>query len=197
MHSVYSKHVTDNPVVLVKVYATLPSVELDKLFDLIVNVEDRLKWDKIIKELYIDEKIDDLSDIIYCVIKTPVGFSNRDYVQYRYFMNNQKHPDLIEKHQFPKNTDSNYYVLYLKSINKKEIPHKKGLVRAETIITGYFMEQKGNDVNFIMVLQTDVKGSIPKSIFNKVSTRVPGMWLKNLMSGYDEKYNMSSGKKKK
>jgi hypothetical protein len=35
-----------------------------------------------------------------------------------------------------------------------------------------------------MILQTDVKGKIPKLIFNKVSMSVPGMWLKNLLEGY-------------
>ena len=187
MHSVYSKRDNDNPVVLVKVYAKLPNVNLDLLFSLILDCDERKKWDKIIKELYISEKIDEYSDVIYCVIKTPPGFSNRDYVQYRYHLHNKKNPILIEKHQLPNKTENDYYALYLKSVVKENLPEVKGLVRAETIITGYLIEQEGNDVNFTMVLQTDVKGNIPKSIFNRFSTRVPGMWLKNLMNGYEEK----------
>lgn len=193
----FSKHITDNPVVLVKVYALLPNIDLEKLFYLIIDVEERMKWDKIIKDLYITEKINDYSDIIYCIIKTPPGFSNRDYVQYRYYLNNQKNKDLIKQYELPEKPETNYYVLYLKSVIKSEIPPKKGLVRAETIITGYFIEQIGNDVNFTMVLQTDVKGSIPKSIFNRVSTRVPGMWLKNLLNGYNEKYGENKKNEKK
>lgn len=173
-------------MVLVKVFAKLKDVDLETLVQLIIDCDARKEWDKIVKELSVYEKINEFSDIIYCVIKTPPGFSNRDYVQYRHFLHNKRNSDLIEKFGlFQREND--YYVLYLKSVEIPEIPPIKGLVRADTIITGYLIEKEGNDVNFTMVLQTDVKGFIPKSIFNRVSTRVPGMWLKNLLNGYTDK----------
>ena len=195
-HSVFAKTDPINPVVLVKVFAKFTQINLSQLFTLIINCEERKKWDKIIKDLYITEKLDDYSDIIYCVIKTPPGFSDRDYVQYRYYLNNKKNADLIEKYNLPI-CENEYYILYLKSVIKEDIPHVKNLVRAETIITGYMIEQDGEDIKFTMVLQTDVKGNIPKSIFNRVSTRVPGMWLKNLIDGYNEKHKESAVPEKK
>ena len=164
----------------------LKDVELEPLFKLIIDCDARMDWDKIVKKFEVYEKLDDISDVIYCVIKTPPTFSNRDYVQYRHFMHNKRNKEMIEKYNLF-TREHEYYVLYLKSVEIPELPPVKGLVRADTLITGYLIEQIGRDVMFTMVLQTDVKGYIPKSIFNRVSTRVPGMWLKNLMTGYAEK----------
>ena len=105
-----------------------------------MNCEARILWDKILKQLYITEKINPNSDIIYCEVKTPPGFSNRDYVQYRLYMHNKYNEDLVEKFLLPK-SDRNYYMMFLKSVTKASIPLRKGIVRAETIITGYHIQE--------------------------------------------------------
>lgn len=40
----------------------------------------RLKWDTILTEYNIIEKINDVSDIVYMKIKTPPMFADRDHV---------------------------------------------------------------------------------------------------------------------
>jgi hypothetical protein len=69
---------------------------------------------------------------------------NRDFVQVRKIRKN-----------FP---DENSTIMIFRSIDHPKAPPRAKTVRAETVISGYFIKQVGeNQVQLIIISQTDVK----------------------------------------
>lgn len=65
------------------------------------------------------------------------------------------------------------------------------VVRAETIISGYVIEQIQNDppvTSLTIISQNDIKGLIPKYLVNMASGKAPKQWVSNLITGC-EKYD--------
>lgn len=98
--------------------------------------------------------------------------SDRDFVQRRKIWKD-----------FP---DVSSTILHFKSVNNKNCPVYKNIVRAETIISGYYI--KTISVNphktFLSIIsQNDIKGNIPTYIVNKVSQTAPKDWIKTLIKG--------------
>jgi hypothetical protein len=82
--------------------------------------------------------------------------------------------------------DDNSVMMHFKSIQHIDCPEKKGVVRAETIISGYFIRDcidNPNVTEICCLSQTDIKGSIPVSIVNQASKKAPKDWIINLKKG--------------
>ena len=65
-------------------------------------------------------------------------------------------------------------------------PPVKRIVRAETIISGYIIEQIQDDppvTQLIIISQNDIKGLIPKYLVNMASGKAPKQWVGNLITG--------------
>lgn len=98
--------------------------------------------------------------------------SDRDFVQKRKIWK-----------EFP---DKSSTILHFKSVDHKDCPIYKNVIRAETIISGYYI--KTLSVNppktFLSIIsQNDVKGKIPTYLVNKVSQTAPKDWVKSLLKG--------------
>ena len=68
-------------------------------------------------------------------------------------------------------------------------PENPKFVRAETIISGYFIKTVSiNPIKTLVsiIAQTDIKGSIPNFIVNNVSQKAPKEWVNNLMKGCEQ-----------
>jgi len=110
--------------------------------------------------------------VLYYLVKAPFGISNRDFLQKRKVIND-----------FP--TQGITYMHY-KSTEHPDVPKYKGIVRAETIISGYVIEQIQDDppiTKLIIISQNDIKGLIPKYIVNLASGKAPKQWVNNLIAG--------------
>jgi hypothetical protein len=97
---------------------------------------------------------------------------DRDFVQRRKIWNN-----------FP---TENSVMLHFKSIEHPKCPVKSSCIRANTIISGYYIETiSSNPVKTRLsgITQTDIRGMIPKMIVNRLSQSAPKEWMKNLLNG--------------
>lgn len=86
-------------------------------------------------------------------------------------------------YDFP-NKDS--HCIHFKSIEHKDCPLVKKKVRANTIISGYFIRTESTNpriCHLSVIAQTDIGGKIPSWIVNKLSQSAPNDWIKNLYKG--------------
>ena len=75
-----------------------PNKDIFELFSMIKDPEKRLKWDKNARSFEIIKKLDEYSDLLYFKMQPPVKLvSARDYVLYRFNINNKKNPEIFEK----------------------------------------------------------------------------------------------------
>lgn len=85
--------------------------------------------------------------------------------------------------EFPDKTST---ILHFKSIDHPKCPPSKKFVRANTIISGYFIQTISTNppvTRLASITQTDVKGMIPRVIVNKVAQNAPKEWMKSLLKG--------------
>ncbi len=77
-------------------------------------------------------------------------------------------------------------IIHFKSITHKLAPEYPNFVRAETIISGYYIKTISlNPLRTLVgiITQTDIKGSIPNWLVNSVAQKAPKEWIYNLMKG--------------
>jgi hypothetical protein len=105
--------------------------------------------------------------------------------------------DLVQRrkiyHPIP---DENSYLIHFKSVEHTSCPVQKELVRANTFISGYYIKTiQTNPLTSVVctLSKTDIGGSIPQFIINKLSVNAPQTWTTNLISGLESLY----GKKMK
>ena len=170
---VYKKHREGYDIILIKCQAKLP-YNKDVIFEAIANLEIRKKWDNVFSELkVINNNGENGAEILYMIIKSPVFFiSDRDFIQQRKVWKN-----------FP--TDKSH-MLHFISVETPECPVTKKYVRAETIISGYYIQddpdKPGHSILGILS-QTDIKGSIPIYLVNKFAPGSTKNWIKSLYKG--------------
>ena len=170
---VLKKKTEGTPMVLVKAVATLKGIPADIVFKAIYNTDIRQSWDKLFYHFEVVEHDEEkLETVLYYVIKAPLGISNRDFLQRRRVMYNFPKKDVVTMH--------------FKSIDHPSKPPVSGIVRAETILSGYIIEQIQDDPpisQLIVISQNDIKGLIPRYLVNLASGKAPKQWIANLISG--------------
>ncbi len=101
-----------------------------------------------------------------------------------------KDRDFVQKRKIWKNIpDPDSVVIHFKSIKHDLAPEYPKLIRAETIISGYYIKRISSNpmrILLVIVTQTDIKGSIPNWIVNSMSQKAPKEWVNNLMKGCEK-----------
>ena len=170
---VYKRHVEDTPVILIKCIAKLP-YNKDVIFEAIANLNIRKQWDSVFSELrVVNYEGENGAEILYMIIKSPVFIvTDRDFVQQRKIWKN-----------FP--TEKSH-MLHFISIDSPSCPINKKCIRAETIISGYYIQddpdEPGNSI-LVVLSQTDIKGNIPVFLVNKFAPKSSRGWVKSLYKG--------------
>ena len=170
---VYKRMVEGFPVILIKCLAHIPYTK-DVVFEAIANLDIRKQWDSVFSELkVVNHEGENGAEILFMIVKSPVFFiSNRDFVQQRKMWKN-----------FP--TEKSH-ILHFISVENHECPPSKKNVRAETIISGYYMQDDPDnpEKSILGVLsQTDLKGNIPHVLVNKFAPKSSKNWVKSLIKG--------------
>jgi len=171
---VFKKKTDGTPMVMIKAIAMLKDIPADIVYTAIFDTDIRQSWDKLFHKFEVVEH-DDQHTVLYYVIKAPLGISNRDFLQLRRV-----------EHDWPR---KGVTYMHYKSIEHEEKPEYKGIVRAETIMSGYVIEQIQDDppiTKLIVVSQNDIKGLIPKYLVNMASGKAPKQWIANLVNGWEE-----------
>ena len=163
------------PVILIKCIAKLP-FNKDVIFEAIANLEIRKQWDSVFSELkVVNHEGENGAEILFMIVKSPIFFiSNREFVQQRKMWKN-----------FP---TKNSHILHFISVENDECPPSKKNVRAETIISGYYMQDDPDEPDsciFGVLSQTDLKGNIPHVLVNQFAPKSTKSWIKSLYKGCD------------
>ena len=170
---VFKRMVEGYPVILIKCLAKMP-YNKDVVFEAISNLDIRKQWDSVFSELkVVNYEGENGAEILFMIIKSPVFFiSNREFVQQRKMWKN-----------FPSNKS---HILHFISVENDECPPSKKNVRAETVISGYYMQDDPDNPghSILGVLsQTDLKGNIPHVLVNKFAPKSSKNWVKSLLKG--------------
>ena len=170
---IFKRMVPGIDVILIKSICTIP-YNKDIIFEAIANVEIRKKWDSVFSELkVVNHNGENGAEILYMIIKSPSFLvSDRDFVQQRKIWK-----------EFP---TKNSHILHFISVESPDCPLNKKYVRAETIISGYFIEDIPNQPNkstLGIISQTDIRGKIPTWLVNKVAPKASKGWVVSLLKG--------------
>jgi hypothetical protein len=166
------KTVPGNPAIMIKTFAVIENYFSNEVYEAIADVNIRKKWDTIFSEFKIIDNIDGC-EVIYMRIESPTVFvSDRDFVQRR-----KKWLGFPEKDSI---------CMHYRSIPHPAVPPVKKVIRGEILISGYFIKTVCTNPpkSFLTIIsQTDIKGSIPSWLVNKVSQKAPKDWVVNLLNG--------------
>ena len=79
------KKMTDNsPVVLLKAVTFVEGIAPETIYQVISDADERRKWDKVLSDFSVLEENNETGQsVVYYIIKTPIGISNRDFLQLR------------------------------------------------------------------------------------------------------------------
>jgi hypothetical protein len=165
IHSNEANHTGPNPPVLVRAYASIPKVTMANVFYHIVDTDLRPKWDQnFAKFSLVPHPHEEECEILYCTINAPFGVTPRDFLQYR--------KSIVE---------GSVVTIMMRSAIHDEKPPVHGYIRAESLISGYVIRQKGEDCELFLMSQTDIKGLIPKWMVNIAAAKAPAQWIDNLI----------------
>jgi len=166
--NVYQRKAGESPICMIKAFCEV-DYSADTVFKAIWDTEIRKKWDTIFNDFRLIDSNPDY-DVLYYMIKTPFGITKRDWVQRRIFIRNYPEPNTIMMHFI--------------SIDHPLMPPRKGVVRAETILSGYLIRPVTQRTCTVTIItQNDVKGLIPKSIVNSLASKAPAEWVNNMNKG--------------
>lgn len=159
----------NSPVLLLRAWAIIEGFTPREVFEQIYNTEKRCKWDTVTADICTVEKIDQSSDIIHFVIKTPFGITERDFLQRRDYIFDYPEEGTI--------------TMSFQSCEHPLKPPTKNRVRGETHIAGYIIKPsttKPNSTDLCVLTQCDIKGKVPKAIVNLCASRAPADWVAKL-----------------
>jgi hypothetical protein len=169
---IFRKSIKGSPSILIRTFGEIEGYTKEEIYKAITDVNIRREWDKIFSEFKVIES-NDKSEVLYMSIKSPSIFvQDRDFLQRRKIW-----------HNFP---DENSVIIHFKSIDHPLAPEYPKFVRANTVISGYFIKTISISPprTFLAIIsQTDIRGSIPKFIVNSVSQKAPKDWIANLLKG--------------
>lgn len=165
--AIYRKNTGDSPVAIIKAHVVVEGVSASDLMTVIWDVQERVKWDTVLKGFQELEVNSPDSSVIAFYVKPPVPFiSARDFVQLRC-----------------RETVGNAMVISYQSVERSDFPVPEGYIRGHTLISGYRIQQVSPttcEVDFIS--QTDIKGSIPVGILNTIAPMRAQEWIKKMVA---------------
>uniref|UniRef100_A0A3P8SHC0 START domain-containing protein 10 n=1 Tax=Amphiprion percula TaxID=161767 RepID=A0A3P8SHC0_AMPPE len=140
----------------IKCKMTIKDVSAATMYDVIHDGQYRKTWDPAMHESFDIARLSNNADVGYYSWVCPNPIKKRDVVTLRSW---QKIDD--------------EYIIINFSVKHPKYPPTKKLVRAVSMLTGYFIKPTGpNSCTFIYLSQADPKGSLPKWVVNRASTRL-------------------------
>lgn len=77
-------------------------------------------------------------------------------------------------------------ILHFKSATHPNIPETDKFIRAHTVISAYYIHTVSYNppvTQMSIITQTDIRGSIPTWLVNKVAQKAPKDWVNSLIKG--------------
>ncbi|OAF69484.1 hypothetical protein A3Q56_02739 [Intoshia linei] len=152
----------------IKSKTTIKNFSKDVMFDVLMDNDFRIKWDKNLVKSKDCFSIDKNNDIGYFEVKSPIPFKNRDFVVHR------SHKSFEDE-----------FVIITKSISHKKIPYKRDVIRGISLLSGYFCTEKQAPENAIIlysIAHVHPMGNIPSWLINSVSTILLPEYINRLIT---------------
>jgi len=144
-----------------KAFVEVQNVTPEVVYDVLYDIDERIKWDSGGKDMQVVEKISDNLDVIYFWAKAPPGFSNREFLQSRYFR--------ID-------SDGTHFICY-RSVKHDKFPETKSKVRAYTQLSGYVIRPAEGGCRVTFLSNNDIKGTCPGWVINLLAGFFMKKWL--------------------
>ncbi|XP_032410365.1 START domain containing 14 [Xiphophorus hellerii] len=137
----------------IKCRMSIEDVPAATMYDVIHDGQYRKEWDTNMMESYDIARLTDNADVGYYSWRCPKPIKNRDVVTLRSWR-----------------VKGDEYIVMNFSVKHPDFPIKNKIVRAVSLLTGYYVKATGpNSCIFIYLSQADPKGSLPKWVVNKAS----------------------------
>ena len=165
--------------------AVLLDADIDILARMNMDIDIRREWDGSFSRVQLSEVFSENEDTIYSEMKMPFPLSNRDFVQYRYYVNNYLHPEEIEKKGLWKKKHK-YWLFVLQSVSLPAFPARKGVVRAEntTMLLLEEDEHVPRKVHYKLISATDLRGNIPLWVLQNAVGKQAAKVIDHTISAY-------------
>ncbi|XP_042275381.1 START domain containing 14 [Thunnus maccoyii] len=148
----------------IKCKMMIKDVSAATMYDVLHDSQYRKKWDPTMLESFDIARLSANADVGYYSWLCPKPIKNRDVVTLRSWQV----------------TDDEYIIVNF-SVKHPKHPPRSDLVRAISILTGYYIKPTGpNSCTFIYLSQADPKGSLPKWVVNKASQVLAPRVLKSV-----------------
>jgi len=159
---VTTKKSADAAIYPVRVTTVFKTIESTTLYDILHDHEYRAVWDTNMIEGKVIELLDPRNEIGYYSCRTPMGISNRDFLNQRSW---RAQPHTGE------------WIIMNHSVAHSACPENPNFVRAQSICTGYLiLKRDDGGCKFTYFTQSDPKGWIPAWVMNNItSTFAPKM----------------------
>jgi len=153
---VWTKKSDKSAINVVKVRTFFDDVEPEVLYDVLHDHEYRATWDPNMIEGKVVVQLNPTNEIGYYSAKSPTGVSNRDFLNQR---------------SWRATPDKGEWLIINHSVTHPECPEKKEFVRANSILTGYYIKKTSGKAGaqLIYATQCDLKGWIPSMVANFVT----------------------------
>ncbi|XP_047440679.1 START domain containing 14 [Mugil cephalus] len=149
----------------IKCRITVKDVSAATMYDVLHDGQYRKKWDPTMLESFDIARLSENADVGYYSWLCPKPIKNRDVVTLRSW----------------RVTDDEYIIINF-SVKHPKYPPRSDLVRAISILTGYYIKPTGpNSCIFTYLSQADPKGSLPKWMVNKASQVLAPRVMKSVL----------------
>ncbi|XP_076595033.1 START domain containing 14 [Chaetodon auriga] len=137
----------------IKCKMIIKDVSAATMYDVLHDGQYRKEWDPAMSESFDIARLSANADVGYYSWICPKPIKNRDVVTLRSWQ-----------------VMDDEYIIVNFSVKHPKYPPRSSLVRAVSILTGYYIKPTGpNSCTFIYLSQADPKGSLPKVVVNKAS----------------------------
>ena len=158
-------------VILLRAQMEFEGIPADELFVMLEDFNVRQKWDVLICEMEVIEKIDQFSDIVYYNIPSP-GFM----VQRREFLNTRT---------LLKDSFGYEYIETSRYVEHPAKPKNSKFVRAKLLNSGYVIKSKNeHSSTATLIVQVDIGGLVPQWLVNLKADDGPYTLWKTVRSNY-------------
>ena len=154
---------------MVKCEVFLPDIPKDLAFSSFNNLNIRRKWDEVLQNMTIvEENKEAETTIFHYFLPTPVFVDKREALVLKKV-----------KKDFPQ---VGALAIHSSSKSHPDYPEKKEFIRVELKINGmiFYDAPEINGCKIDWVIQNDIKGSVPKSIFNQKAIKNPKIMMEAL-----------------
>lgn len=180
---------TENEITT-RIEGSLANVAAENLFKMMKELPIMLTCGAPLLGLKNVEKLSSNSEILYFGMKLPFPFTNRDFLQKRFFFGNKEDPRLAREFGLY-DWSHKYYVLMNRSIEREDYPHRQDFVRAQAKMNYWLIEEdpvERTKVRFRQIACQNMGGKLNVPFVNAMGVRTAPSRIETILEHYRQIY---------